>query len=142
VFRREAVQTGMDTRRAIKEPARGLEGIAGMGLARQAQGARRKSMPGRIVDDEQRRDCPQSPCAQKVPAARGHLLRCRASTMHKDIAFGAASCIWPRGARNAISFNPRTGSLGPAGILDSMSRSPTERNAVDMPGSTAVAEGR
>jgi hypothetical protein len=29
---------------------------------------------------------------------------------------------------------------GPAGILDSMSRSPTERNAVDMPGSAAAVE--
>jgi len=27
-------------------------------------------MPGRIVDDEQRGDRPQSPCAQRVPAAR------------------------------------------------------------------------
>jgi len=29
---------------------------------------------------------------------------------------------------------------GPAGILDSMSRSPTERNAVDMPASNAAVE--
>ena len=29
---------------------------------------------------------------------------------------------------------------GPAGILDSMSRSPTERNTVDMPGSAAAVE--
>jgi len=130
----------MDTRRAIKEPVRGLEGIARMGLARQAQGARRKSMPGRIVDDEQRRDCPQSPCARVVPAARGYLLRCRASMMHKDIACGAAPCIWPHGARNAVPFNPRTGSPGPTGILDSMSRSPTERNAVNMPVSDAAVE--
>ena len=99
-------------------------------------------MPGRIVDDEQRRDCPQAPCAQRVPAARGHLLRCHASMMHKDIACGPAPCIWPHGARNAVPFNSRTGSLGPAGILDSMSRSPTGRNVVDIPGSTAAAEGR
>jgi hypothetical protein len=31
-------------------------------------------------------------------------------------------------------------SEGPAGILDSMSRSPTERNTVDMPGSVAAVE--
>jgi len=97
-------------------------------------------MPGRIVDDEQRRDCPQSPCARRVPAARGHLLRCRASMMHKDIACGVAPCIWPHGARNAVPFNPRTGFLGPAGILDSMSRSPTERNAVNMPVSDGAVE--
>jgi hypothetical protein len=28
-----------------------------------------------IVDDEQRRDRPQHPCALRVPAARGHLQR-------------------------------------------------------------------
>jgi len=28
-----------------------------------------------MVDDEQRRDCPQPLCAQRVPAAQGHLLR-------------------------------------------------------------------
>ena len=99
-------------------------------------------MPGCIVDDEQRRYCPQFPCARRVPAPWGHLLRCRASMMHKDITCGAAPCIWPHGARNAVLFNPRTGSPGPAGILDSMSRSPRKRNAVDMPGSTAAAEGR
>ena len=105
-------------------------------------------MPGRIVDDEQRRDCPQAPCARRVPAARGHLLRCRASTMRKDIACGPAPCIWPHqehsmcdGARNAVPFNPRTGSLGPTGILESMSSSPRKRNDVDMPGSDAAVDG-
>ena len=34
-----------------------------------------------IVDDEQRRDCPQYLCAQRVLAAQGHLLRWRSSTM-------------------------------------------------------------
>ena len=59
---------GMDTRRATEEPVRGLEGVARMGLAVQAQGARRKAMPGCIVDDEQRRDCPQSPwCSERDP---------------------------------------------------------------------------
>jgi hypothetical protein len=29
---------------------------------------------------------------------------------------------------------------GPAGVLDSTSRSPTERNALDMPGSTSAVE--
>ena len=35
-----------------------------------------------IVDDEQRRDCPQYLCAQRVPAAQGHLLRWRSSTIY------------------------------------------------------------
>ena len=34
----------------------------------------------------------------------------------------------------------RRATEGSAGILDSMSRSPTERNAADMPGSTAAVE--
>ena len=34
-----------------------------------------------IVDDEQRRDRRQPPCALRVPASRGHLRRCRSSTM-------------------------------------------------------------
>ena len=34
-----------------------------------------------IVDDERRRLCPQSPCAPRVPAARGRLRRCRGSMM-------------------------------------------------------------
>ena len=67
-----------------------------------------------IVDDEQRRDRPQSPCARRVPAARGHLRRCRASTMYTDIACGPAPGICPRGARNATPCNSRTGSIHPA----------------------------
>ena len=63
-----------------------------------------------IVDDEQRRDRPQSPCALRVPAARGHLPRWRSSTMHTDIACVAPPCICPRGARNAAPLNSRTGS--------------------------------
>jgi hypothetical protein len=63
-----------------------------------------------IVDDEQRRDRPQPPCALWVPAARGHLRRWRSSTMYIDIACVAPSCIHPRGARNAAPSNSRTGS--------------------------------
>jgi hypothetical protein len=46
----------------------------------QDQGARRRRC-GDIVDDEQRRDCPQYLCAQRVPAPQGHLLRWRSSTI-------------------------------------------------------------
>ena len=63
-----------------------------------------------IVDDEQRRNRPQFPCALWVPAARGQLLRWRSSTMCTDIACVAPSCICPRGARNAMPPNSRTGS--------------------------------
>jgi hypothetical protein len=37
-------------------------------------------------------------------------------------------------------MDTRRATEDPAGILDSMSRSPTERSAVDMPGSVAAAE--
>ena len=69
-----------------------------------------------IVDDEQRRDRPQSPCGWpygpgpfRVPAARGHLLRYRSSTMCNDIACVAVPRIYPRGARNAAYCTFTTG---------------------------------
>jgi hypothetical protein len=37
-------------------------------------------------------------------------------------------------------FANRRATEGPAGVLNSTSRSPTERNAVDMPGYAAAAE--
>jgi len=55
-----------------------------------------------IVDDEQHSMRPQHPYARRVTAARGHLLRYRSSPM-RSIAFVAAPCIWPRGARNATA---------------------------------------
>jgi hypothetical protein len=70
-----------------------------------------------IVDDEQRRDRPQHPCALRVPVARGHLRRWRSSTMCVDIACVAPPGIYPRqerrrrdGARNAIPPNTWTDS--------------------------------
>ena len=71
-----------------------------------------------IVDDEQRRDRPQPPCALRVPAARGHLRRWRSSTMYTDIACVAPPCICPRGARNATPCNSRTGSLSDGIVLN------------------------
>ena len=75
-----------------------------MGLTRRAQGARRRLMSRNarvamhIVDDEQRRDRPQHPCALRVPAMRRHLRRWRSSTMCTDIACVAPPCICPRPA--------------------------------------------
>ena len=37
-------------------------------------------------------------------------------------------------------MDTRRATEGSAGVLDSTSRSPTERNAVDMPGSAAAVE--
>jgi hypothetical protein len=37
-------------------------------------------------------------------------------------------------------MDTRRATEGPAGVLDSTSRSPTERNAVDMPGSASAVE--
>jgi len=62
-----------------------------------------------IVDDEQRRDHPQPPCALWVPAARRHLLCYRSSTMHTGIACVALPRIYPRGARNAAHCTFTTG---------------------------------
>ena len=84
-----------------------------------------------IVDDEQRRDCPQPLCAQRVPAAQGRLLRTPimqsiigacSSTMSKLRLDGspqclhcaasacvAPPCICPSGARNAACCTFTTG---------------------------------
>src|SRR5437867_12776582 len=107
---------GIDAQRsgASELPDRAVE-------VRRAQGARRKAMSVRIVDDEQRSDRPhsgpcnlrqtddgraqQDPCALRVAAEPGHLRCWRPSTMHIDLASGPPPPIWPRGARNAA---PRT----------------------------------
>ena len=53
-----------------------------MGIVMRAQGATTKAIPVRIVEEEQRRDRAQDPCALRVAAARGHLRRWPTSTMH------------------------------------------------------------
>src|SRR2546427_11948889 len=76
-----------------------------------------KAIPVWIVEEEQRKRSPhsgpcnlrqtddgraqQDPCALRVAAAGGRLLRCGGSTMCTDIACAAAPCIRPPGARNA-----------------------------------------
>ena len=96
-----------------------------MGLARRAQGARRRRCPCTSLTTSNAEIArnphaagPSDPdpfgfrriwvCAAAQP--RGHLLRWRSSTMYTDIACVAPSCICPRGARNAIPPNSRTGS--------------------------------
>ena len=44
-----------------------------------------------IVDDEQRRDRPQHPCALRVPAARGHLQRQRVGAPRRCTSTSPAS---------------------------------------------------
>ena len=88
-------------------------GLARIWVCEAAQPSSRReeeAMSVHIVDDEQRRDRPQHPCALRVPAARGHLRRWCSSTMYIDIACVAPPCICLRGARNAIPPNTRTGS--------------------------------
>ena len=48
-----------------------------------------------IVDDEQRRDRPQFPCAHRVSSGAGHPRRWHSSTMYTDIACVAPPCICP-----------------------------------------------
>src|SRR5881296_1030390 len=87
---------GIDAQRsgASELPVRAVE-------VRRAQGATTKAIPVWIVEEEQRRDRPQDPCALRVAAAGGRLLRCGGSTMSTNIACAAAPCIRPPGARNA-----------------------------------------
>ena len=72
-----------------------------MGLARRDQGARRRRC-GDIVDDEQRRDRPQPPCALRVPAAREHLLCWRSSTMPPHRLRRAALHLLPRRSERGL----------------------------------------
>ena len=44
-----------------------------------------------IVDDEQRRDRPQHPCALRIPAARGHLQRQRVGAPRRCTSTSPAS---------------------------------------------------
>lgn len=67
-------------------------------------------MSSHIVDDEQRRDRSQSPCALQVPAPRGPLWRWRSSAMYINIAYVAPPFIRPRGSRKAAPPNSRAGS--------------------------------
>ncbi len=46
-----------------------------------------------------------------------------------------------RGEAAQTGMDTRRATEGHAGVLDSMSRSPRERNAVNMPGTTAAVEG-
>src|SRR6059036_4076234 len=87
---------GIDAQRsgASELPDRAVE-------VRRAQGATTKAIPVWIVEEEQRRDRPQDPCALRVATAGGRLLRCGGSTMCTDIACATAPCIRPPGARNA-----------------------------------------
>src|SRR5437867_1817206 len=82
-----------------------------MGIVRRAQGATTKAIPVWIVEEEQRSDRPQDPCALRVAAARGHLRCWRPSTLHIDIACRPPPSIWPRGARNAALCTFTTDSL-------------------------------
>src|SRR5437667_12461186 len=73
-----------------------------MGIVRRAQGATTKAIPVWIVEDEQRRDRPQDPCALRVAAAGGRLL-----------SFGGAP-VGPRIARAPPPFLPPPRAPHPA----------------------------
>src|SRR2546422_11074102 len=79
---------------------------------RRAQGATTKAIPVWIVEEEQRRDRPQDPCALRVAAARGPLRCWRPSTMHTDIARGPPPSIWAPRARHAALPTFTTASPG------------------------------
>src|SRR5438552_15960960 len=116
--------------RAIQEPVVKVQRVARMGIdaqrsgaselpdraveVRRAQGATTKAIPVWIVEEEQRSDRPQDPCALRVAAARGHLRCWRPSTMHTDIACGPPPSIWPPGPRHAArrTFPPAPPPIG------------------------------
>jgi hypothetical protein len=68
--------------------------------------------------------------------------------MHYEDLIGKQPLIWPypafltgfRSEAAQTGVDTRRATEGPAGVLDSTSRSPRERNAVDMPGCAAAVE--
>jgi hypothetical protein len=80
-----------------------------MGLARRAQGARRRRC-GDIVDDEQRSDRRATPMRPSGSGGAGASASLALLDDGHRIACVAPPCICPRGARNAIPPNSRTGS--------------------------------
>src|SRR5437762_1290634 len=74
-----------------------------MGIVRRAQGATTKAIPVWIVEEEQRRDRPQDPCALRVAAAR----RCApTSPAPPRLAYGP-----PALATRPFVLSPRTASI-------------------------------
>jgi len=67
-------------------------------------------MAGSIVDGEQCRERPESPCAFGVPAARGHLPGRLSSTTGSNITCVAPPGIYPQNVRNGIPPHSRAGS--------------------------------
>jgi len=73
-----------------------------MGLARQDQGARRKRCRYRSLTTSNANIASQAPWIQWIPAAGGHLSRCRSSTIYIDIACVTPPGIYPGQARNPV----------------------------------------
>jgi hypothetical protein len=67
-----------------------------------------EAMLKRIVDDEQRRDRPQPPCAFRVPAPRGHMQGGATQAMSMHVVEERQPRRCPRAARNAMPPNSRT----------------------------------
>ena len=63
------------------------------------------------------------------------------NTLHFQLLFSQPAFFTRfRSEAAQTGMDTRRATEGPAGVLDSTSRSPTERNAVDMPGSAAAIE--
>src|SRR5207247_5357772 len=121
---------GIDAQRsgASERPDRAVE-------VRRAQGATTKAIPVWIVEEEQRRDRPQDPCALRVAAAGGRLLRCGGPTIYTHIARPAAHCLRPPRPRNAALFTFTTDGRArpPSGTTSQGQRSPTVRHPAPAP---------
>jgi len=91
-----------------------------------------------IVDDEQRKDRPRPPSAQRVAAAWPRLRRCRSSAM-EDIAVVAAPRIRGHGARNGRRWGFRPDLAGRGVVLESTSSTPRRENTAGCGTSLAVA---
>ena len=77
---------------------------------------------GSIADDERRRMGPQSPCALRVPAAWGRLLRCRASSMLRH-----------RTSSRRLASGPTASGTRPGPILGQAPSGPARRPRLPRP---------
>src|SRR2546427_4244064 len=77
---------------------------------RRAQGATTKAIPVWIVEEEQRSDRPQDPCALRVAAAPGHLRFLGPPPMHTPNPRRPPPGILPPGAPDAAPSSFPTGT--------------------------------
>ena len=115
-----------------------------MGLGRRAQGARRRrcQRTSLTTSNAEIARNPHAPFGFRRHGGICGVGAPRRCTPTSPALRRLASAPAALGTRPLLILGraPRRATEGPADVLDSTSRSPTERNVVDMPGSAAAVE--